>query len=49
VSAICVRKDGNVFAAADESGKIEIMDLKEKFHLRSFYNHKKRVNALEYY
>lgn len=48
VSALCMRKDGNVFAAADESGRIEVMDVKEKFHLRRFHNHKKKINALEY-
>ncbi len=48
VSALSVRKDGNVFAAADESGRIEVMDVKEKFHLRKFHNHKKRINTLEY-
>lgn len=31
-----------------ESGIIEVMDTKEKFHLRSFKNHKKRINAIEY-
>jgi hypothetical protein len=35
-------------AIADETGIIEIMDTKEKFHLRTFKNHKKRVNTLEY-
>jgi len=28
ISALCMRKDGNVFAAADESGRIEVMDVK---------------------
>lgn len=31
-----------------ENGLIEIIDTKEKFHLRTFRNHKKRINALEY-
>lgn len=35
-------------AIGDESGKIEIIDTKEKFHLRNFKNHKKRINALDY-
>ena len=25
-----------------------MIDVKERFHLRKFHNHKKRVNALEY-
>jgi WD40 repeat protein len=35
-------------AIGDESGVIEVMDTKEKFHLRTFKQHKKRLNALEY-
>lgn len=35
-------------AIGDESGTIEIIDTKEKFHLRKFKNHKKRINALDY-
>ena len=31
-----------------DSGIIEVMDTKEKFHLRTFKNHRKRVNAIEY-
>lgn len=48
LTAICIRPDGAVFASADETGEIEVMDTKEKFHLRTFKNHKKRVNAIEY-
>jgi U3 small nucleolar RNA-associated protein 15 len=48
LTALCLRGDGAVFAAGMESGGIEVMDTKEKFKLRSFRNHQKRVNALEY-
>jgi WD40 repeat protein len=48
VSALCVRPDAGVMAIGLESGIIEIIDTKEKFHLRTFRNHKRRINALEY-
>ncbi len=43
-----MRPDSAVMAIGLESGIIEVMDTKEKFHLRSFKNHKKRINAIEY-
>ena len=48
VTAIAIRKDGKIMGIAEETGKIEVIDTKEKFHLRNFKNHKKRVNALDY-
>ena len=35
-------------ALGDESGKIQVMDTKEKFRLRTFKNHKKRVNCVDF-
>ena len=48
LTSICLRSDAAVIALGLESGIIEVMDTKEKFHLRTFNNHKKRINALEY-
>lgn len=36
-------------ATGDEEGRIEVKDTKEKFNLRTFDNHKKRVNSLDFY
>ncbi len=46
ITSICIRPDSAVMAIGLDNGIIEVMDTKEKFHLRSFKNHKKRVNAL---
>ena len=43
-----MRRDGAVVAMGCEGGRIEVKDSKEKFHLRTFDHHKKRVNSLEY-
>lgn len=48
ITSLCMRPDGAVMAIGLENGLIEIIDTKEKFHLRTFRNHKKRINALEY-
>ena len=43
-----MRNDGKLMAMADETGKIQVKDTKEKFNLRTFDNHKKRVNGLDF-
>ena len=48
ISTICPRKDGKLFAVGLESGRIQVMDVKNQLSLRTFNNHTKRVNALEY-
>ena len=36
-------------ATGDQEGRIEVKDTKEKFNLRTFDNHKKRINCLDYH
>jgi WD40 repeat protein len=48
VTALCIRPDAAVMAIGLESGIIEVMDTREKFHLRTFRNHRKRINAIDY-
>jgi U3 small nucleolar RNA-associated protein 15 len=48
VTALCSRNDAKLFAVGFESGLINVVDVKNKLTLRTFDNHKKRVNALEY-
>jgi hypothetical protein len=43
-----IRKDGLMFAVGLESGRIQVMDVKNMLSLRVFTNHFKRINALEY-
>lgn len=48
MTSLCSRSDGKLFAVGFESGVINVMDVKNKLSLRTFDNHKKRINALEY-
>ena len=48
VTALAIRSDGKLMAMADETGKIQVKDTKQKFNLRTFDNHKKRVNGLDF-
>lgn len=36
-------------ATGDDEGRIQIKDTKQKFNLRTFDHHKKRINCLDYY
>jgi hypothetical protein len=48
ISTMSIRKDGLLFAVGLESGRIQVMDVKNMLSLRVFTNHFKRINALEY-
>ena len=48
VTALAMREDGKLLALGDEVGLIEVKDTKEKFNLRSFSNHTKRINCLNF-
>ncbi len=37
-----------MFSVGNQSGAIQVIDVKNKLTLRTFDNHKKRINALEY-
>lgn len=43
-----MREDGKLLAIGEYSGKISIFDIKNKFNLRTFKNHKKSVHALQF-
>lgn len=49
VTALSCRNDAKMFAVGLESGLILLTDVKNKLNLRTFDNHKKRVNALYYH
>jgi WD40 repeat protein len=49
VTACKLREDGSVVLAGDKSGKIELVEIKQKLSLRTYENeHKTQINCLDF-
>ncbi len=48
VTALQFRQDGNIIVAGEGTGKIQLIEVKNKYILRSYSMGKNRVNALSF-
>lgn len=48
VTALQFRQDGNIIVAGEGTGKIQLIEVKNKYILRSYTMGKNRVNALSF-
>ena len=47
-SSVQFRSDGNLVLVGEVSGRIQLMELKNKFALRSYGEHSNRINCMDF-
>ena len=47
-SSVQFRSDGNLVLVGEVSGRIQLMELKNKFALRSYSEHSNRINCMDF-